>query len=174
MLERGQLAPEDVADFPLAHVILQAVGTAERVEVDLTRVDVSARNDVLLVCSDGLYGPVAHASLCAVLEREPSPDAACEALGSKNDASARTFAESAENTANHHRRIFAADKFVGLTEEGDVCVAFSVPLSCERVGESSRNGRKTGHPMRRRSQSARGAGPRLALRGGAVGVHPAD
>src|SRR6185295_13836915 len=38
LLERGQLAPEEVDTFELGHVILQAVGTHERVEVDLRRV----------------------------------------------------------------------------------------------------------------------------------------
>lgn len=79
MLERGQLTPEDLPSFPYGHVILQAVGTTERVEVDLTRVRV-ARGDVLLVCSDGLHGAVTDESLRAALAAEPSPTAACEAL----------------------------------------------------------------------------------------------
>ncbi len=79
MVERGQLAPEDVASFPLGHVILQAVGTAPCVEVDLRRVRL-ARGDVLLVCSDGLSGVVAHETIRAVLTREPTAAAACAAL----------------------------------------------------------------------------------------------
>lgn len=79
MQERGQLAPEDVAAFPYGHVILQAVGTSEHLEVDLTRVRV-ARGDVILVCSDGLYGPLQHEALRAVLARDLTPAAACEAL----------------------------------------------------------------------------------------------
>ncbi len=79
LMERGQLTPEELPDFPHAHVILQAVGTQERVEVDLTRVRV-ARGDVLLVCSDGLYGHLKHDALRAVLVREPTPAAACAAL----------------------------------------------------------------------------------------------
>jgi protein phosphatase len=79
LVEQGQLAPEDVETFPLGHVILQAVGTTERVQVDLTRVRV-ARGDVLLVCSDGLHGPVPHATLRATLEGEPSAEAAAQAL----------------------------------------------------------------------------------------------
>ncbi len=79
LLERGQLTPEEVPDFPHPNVILQAVGTAERVEVDLTRVGI-ARGDVLLVCSDGLHGHLPHDALRAVLAREPTPSAACEAL----------------------------------------------------------------------------------------------
>ena len=79
MLERGQITPEELPNFPYGHVILQALGTAERVEVDLTRVRV-ARGDVLLVCSDGLHGLVPDDTLRAALAAEPSATAACEAL----------------------------------------------------------------------------------------------
>lgn len=79
LVERGQLAPEDVASFPLGHVILQAVGTAERVEVDLCRVHVG-QGDVLLVCSDGLHGVVEPEAMRDALTRAPTLDAACEAL----------------------------------------------------------------------------------------------
>ncbi len=79
MMEQGQLAPEDLDTFPYPNVILQAVGTHERVDVDLTRVRV-ARGDVILVCSDGLYGPVPHDAVRAALEQEPAPTAACQAL----------------------------------------------------------------------------------------------
>jgi len=79
MMERGQLTQEEVATFPLGHVILQAVGTAPRVEVDLTCVRV-ARGDVLLICSDGLSGPVSHDALREVLAEQPTAAAACEAL----------------------------------------------------------------------------------------------
>lgn len=79
MMEQGQLAPEDVSTFPYGHVILQAVGTSERVDVDLTRVQLAA-GDVVLVCSDGLHGPVPHDAIRAVLEGEPTPADACDAL----------------------------------------------------------------------------------------------
>ena len=79
MLESGQLAPEEVHTFAFGHVILQAVGTAERVEVDLRQITVCA-GDVLLLCSDGLHGPVSDAQIQQILEREPTPAAACDAL----------------------------------------------------------------------------------------------
>jgi protein phosphatase len=79
MMEQGQLAPEDVETCGFGHVILQAVGTAERVDVDLTRLAIAA-GDVLLVCSDGLHGPVKDDAIRAILCLEPSPAAACDAL----------------------------------------------------------------------------------------------
>jgi len=79
LVERGELAPEDVETFPLGHVILQAVGTAERVEVDLRRVRV-CDGDVLLVCSDGLHGVVGIDAMRDALLCAPTLDAGCEAL----------------------------------------------------------------------------------------------
>jgi PPM family protein phosphatase len=79
LVERGQLAPEDVASYPFGHVILQAVGTQERVEVDLRKVRV-AEGDVIVVSSDGLHGVVEGDAMRDALTSAPSLDAACEAL----------------------------------------------------------------------------------------------
>ena len=79
LIERGQLRPEDLDSFDLGHVILQAVGTAPSVEVDLVELQV-ARGDVLLVCSDGLSGPVRDEAIRAVLAEASSPGEAVEAL----------------------------------------------------------------------------------------------
>ena len=79
LVERGQLAPEDVATFPFGHVILQAVGTTDRVEVDLCHVRV-ADGDVILVCSDGLHGVVEPDAMRDALTSAPTLDEACEAL----------------------------------------------------------------------------------------------
>jgi len=79
MLERGQLAPEEMATFPHANVILQAVGTAEHVEVDLRSAQL-CQGDLLLVCSDGLHGPVGNPRIAETLAEASTPAGACEAL----------------------------------------------------------------------------------------------
>jgi protein phosphatase len=85
LVEQGQLRREDVPDFELRHVILQAVGTAPRVEVDLRAVHL-ARGDVLLLCSDGLSEPVSDASIREVLVGAGSADEAAEALVARANA----------------------------------------------------------------------------------------
>lgn len=88
MVERGQLQPEEVSSFFGAHVILQAVGTTERLEVDMRVVRVS-RGDVLLVCSDGLVDALPHEAieeLLAGLGR--ANDIAAELVARANDAGA--------------------------------------------------------------------------------------
>ena len=79
MMEQGQLTPEELPTFAFNHVILQALGTNPRVDVDLVRVTVR-RGDVLLVCSDGLSGPVGDETIRRTLEEATSPAAAGEAL----------------------------------------------------------------------------------------------
>jgi protein phosphatase len=69
LLERGQLTPEEAANFEYAHVILQALGSAQGIEVELGTVPL-ARDDVLLLCSDGLYGCVADSVIADVLSRQ--------------------------------------------------------------------------------------------------------
>jgi protein phosphatase len=79
LVEQGQLAPEEARSCQLSHVILQAVGTAEGVEVDLRTVPVG-EGDVLLICSDGLCGPVTDQSIAAVLAAEHDCTRAADAL----------------------------------------------------------------------------------------------
>lgn len=62
-----------------ANVILQAVGAKPSVDVALTRVPI-ASGDVLLLCSDGLFGPVDDDAICATLAAHPKPREACAAL----------------------------------------------------------------------------------------------
>ncbi len=56
LVERGQLTPEEARHFENSNIILQALGTQETVDVDLRSVEL-ARGDVILLCSDGLWGP---------------------------------------------------------------------------------------------------------------------
>ena len=58
MIEAGQLTEEEAETFfEHNNIILQALGTSEVVQVDLTYVDLRT-DDTLLICSDGLSGMV--------------------------------------------------------------------------------------------------------------------
>jgi serine/threonine protein phosphatase PrpC len=64
LIEAGQLTEEEAETFEHNNIILQALGTAETVQVDLTYVDLR-RGDVLLLCSDGLSGMIRPCSSAA-------------------------------------------------------------------------------------------------------------
>jgi protein phosphatase len=71
LLERGQLTAEEARNFEYAHVILQALGSAQGVDVELGTLQL-AHGDALLLCSDGLYGCVGDDAIAGALSRHSS------------------------------------------------------------------------------------------------------
>jgi serine/threonine protein phosphatase PrpC len=79
LLERGQLTPDEVKTSEMGHVILQALGHPGGVDVDLGSVAL-CRGDILLVCSDGLYGCVDDRTMANVLASKSTPTECCDEL----------------------------------------------------------------------------------------------
>src|SRR5436189_5914806 len=79
LIEAGQLTEEEAETFEHNNIILQALGTAETVQVDLTYVDLR-KGDTLLVCSDGLSGMVRADEMREVLLNFREPFDACKEL----------------------------------------------------------------------------------------------
>jgi protein phosphatase len=82
LIEAGAMTADEAKAFEHANIILQALGVQDRVEVVLSQVDLR-RGDVVLLCSDGLHGPVSDDEILAVLIAEPSLQKAGEALVQK-------------------------------------------------------------------------------------------
>jgi serine/threonine protein phosphatase PrpC len=57
LVRQGVLRPEEVRTFAYRHVLLQAVGTRSTVDPIISEVSLR-RGDRILLCSDGLHGPV--------------------------------------------------------------------------------------------------------------------
>jgi len=74
--ERTHRDPTEIVGV---NVILQAVGAKPKVDVVLSRVPLVS-GDVVLLCSDGLFGPVSDEQICNLLVTCPSPADACTAL----------------------------------------------------------------------------------------------
>jgi serine/threonine protein phosphatase PrpC len=85
LIEAGQLTEEEAETFEHNNIILQALGTAETVQVDLTFADVCA-GDVLMMCSDGLSGMLRADEIQSVLERLTDPLEACRELTDRANA----------------------------------------------------------------------------------------
>jgi len=79
LIEAGQLTEEEAETFEHNNIILQALGTSEVVQVDLTYVDLRA-DDTLLICSDGLSGMVRSEDIRGVLTEVEDPVDACGKL----------------------------------------------------------------------------------------------
>ena len=79
LIESGQLTEEEAETFEHNNIILQALGTSDTVQVDLTYVELR-RGDVLLLCSDGLSGMIRPNEMREVLETLRDPLEACKVL----------------------------------------------------------------------------------------------
>jgi protein phosphatase len=79
MVEAGVLAPDKVENFPFKHVLSQALGTNGPIKPVVT--DYALRDgDRVLLCSDGLHGPVADETISLILTVSANPAQAARAL----------------------------------------------------------------------------------------------
>ncbi len=85
LIEAGQLTEEEAETFEHNNIILQALGTAETVQVDLTFVDL-CRGDTLLLCSDGLSGMIRADEIREVVTAVEDPLEACRLLTDRANA----------------------------------------------------------------------------------------
>src|SRR5271168_1377626 len=65
-IKMKRLTAEEIANFPHKNVIVRALGMKDTVKVD-TRFEVPQLNDVYLLCSDGLCGPVKDEQIAQIL-----------------------------------------------------------------------------------------------------------
>ena len=79
LIEAGQLTEEEAETFEHNNIILQALGTSDSVQVDLTYVDLR-KGDTLLLCSDGLSGMVRFDDIRELMKSSPEPLDVCKAL----------------------------------------------------------------------------------------------
>ncbi|MCA9603032.1 MAG: protein phosphatase 2C domain-containing protein, partial [Myxococcales bacterium] len=70
LIEAGQLTEEEAEAFEHSNIILQALGTTEDVQVDLTFIELR-QGDRLMLCSDGLSGLVHPELIADVLKGTP-------------------------------------------------------------------------------------------------------
>jgi serine/threonine protein phosphatase PrpC len=79
LIEAGQLTEEEAETFEHNNIILQALGTSDTVQVDLTYVELR-KGDVLLLCSDGLSGMVRFDEIREILRTSSDPLETCKTL----------------------------------------------------------------------------------------------
>jgi PPM family protein phosphatase len=74
-----KLSDEEIEAFPHKNVIVRALGMKETVKVD-TRFEQPEPGDILLLCSDGLAGPVSDAEILQVVSSAPDLQSAAQRL----------------------------------------------------------------------------------------------
>jgi serine/threonine protein phosphatase PrpC len=79
LIDAKQLTEEEAKNFEKSNIILQALGTAQEIQVDMTSA-VLRRNDALIMCSDGLSGIVDSEVITAAAQGTQDPMEACRAL----------------------------------------------------------------------------------------------
>ncbi len=79
LIDANQLTVEEARNFDRSNIILQALGTSDEVNVDITSV-LLRRGDVLIMCSDGLAGLVEQDAIRDVIVSMESPMQACQRL----------------------------------------------------------------------------------------------
>jgi len=80
LLETGMIREQDAENHPQKHVLTAALGVADEIEPDVPAEPVSLeKSDVLLICTDGLWGQMAEEELKHILSSQ-TPANACQAL----------------------------------------------------------------------------------------------
>jgi len=81
LLEKGVIRPEQAQNHPQKHVLTSALGVpGEEIEIDALPSPLALqRNDVLMICTDGLWGQMESDEIEQVLASQ-SPNAACRSL----------------------------------------------------------------------------------------------
>ncbi len=74
-----KLSNEEIEAFPHKNVIVRALGMKETVKVD-TRFETPEPDDIILLCSDGLAGPVSDAQILDIVVSSPDLPTATERL----------------------------------------------------------------------------------------------
>jgi serine/threonine protein phosphatase PrpC len=74
-IDAGMLSSEEARHHPQRNVITRSIGHAPQVEVDIFEGQLWP-GDILLLCSDGLSGPVQDAEITTLLETYPTPQEA--------------------------------------------------------------------------------------------------
>ena len=87
LVQDGRLSRDEVASHPQRSVITRAIGVEHSVDVDTLAPLVLQPGDQVLLCSDGLTGPVSDEEIAHLLTTQPDGDAVVEQLiQAANDA----------------------------------------------------------------------------------------
>ena len=79
MVEQKQLTKEEARVHPHSNILLRTVGTDRNISIDVFRVGLQ-ENDIILLCSDGLWGEVEDEKLESLVGGDPQLSLVCRSL----------------------------------------------------------------------------------------------
>lgn len=80
LIESGTIRPEDAENHPQKHVLTAAIGVAEDLQPDATFEPIELKpSDVLVLCTDGLWGQMTSAEIAEIASKS-APKDACNSL----------------------------------------------------------------------------------------------
>ncbi|MBD3271630.1 MAG: Stp1/IreP family PP2C-type Ser/Thr phosphatase [Elusimicrobia bacterium] len=80
LLEDKEITAEEAKNFKKKNIVTRVLGTQPKAKIDLTVLPVN-HNDLILLCSDGLTGPVPHETIETILlQNRTDLDRSCTAL----------------------------------------------------------------------------------------------
>ena len=79
MIASGRISPDQARHVKQRNMLLEAIGVQQRVGPDLVRVRVQ-HGDMLMLCSDGLTGPLDDKTVLELMLRDDDPVRACRSL----------------------------------------------------------------------------------------------
>ncbi len=79
MVEQNQITAEEARTHPHSNILLRTVGTERDVSIDIFRVGLE-KNDLILLCSDGLWGEVEDEDIQSIINKNKDIRTGCREL----------------------------------------------------------------------------------------------
>ena len=79
LIDKGVITEDEAEHHEQKNVITKALGTEHRADPDFYKVDLES-NDILLLCSDGLYGEVPAEKIAQILKTDQNMNDMCASL----------------------------------------------------------------------------------------------
>ena len=80
LVDEGILNPDEAKDHPMGHVLTRALGVQESVQVDVVQ-DMIEPGDRIILCSDGLTGPVSDEKIREIVSKNDIEDSVTQLIG---------------------------------------------------------------------------------------------
>lgn len=87
LVDEGILTADEAKDHPMGHVLTRALGVQDDVQVDVVQ-DVIEPGDRIILCSDGLTGPVSDTKIREIVARCSAETAVTELIAAAYDGGA--------------------------------------------------------------------------------------